>query len=66
MASKRELLGIYRRLWMVCPDPVPDSWARLIAAFTAELRLRGIESADMVAAAREGIARSAERVEVTA
>ncbi len=58
MASKRELLGIYRRLWMVCPDPVPDSWARLITAFTAELRVRGIESADMVAAAREGIRQS--------
>ncbi len=66
MATKTELLGIYRRLWMACPDPVPESWARLIAAMTAELRIRGIEAADMLAAAREGIATSERRVEVAA
>lgn len=66
MASKDELLGIYRRLWMVCPEPVPVSWERLITAMTLELRIRGVGNDELVAAAREGIARSAERVEVTA
>lgn len=53
-----EHLDTYRRLWMVCPDPVPPEWERLIREFGGDLLVRGYTIDALVEAGTEGIRQS--------